>query len=573
MRYLSGLAVFLAVAVLIDSLPAGDIHTGSQPRIGYEYWIPASETDSAGQHGIHFKKFINGSAYMPRFPFRFQRWDEPQLGELKKRLGLEKLIKDASTEFEIATRIAHKVCNLWAHSAPVEYPSWNALKILDEVGQGEQYWCTYKQLLTMQCLASLGIHSRIVPCHWHHSLEFWSNDFRKWVVMDAWTANYYRKDGIPLGSLELHRLSRETGGVEGTGVWEININPNRWKPERTQDSVLATTDCYQHVRFIPRNDFLSAPLEPKPVGAPGDYLKPNNQLNDVIQTALIHIAWWQPGDAPTIVCPMVRYEQDYNFPLNEVEITFSRPATQEGVLDLSFQTHTPEFDSYFRKLDDGDWETCGSRFLWELEPGTNSLKVKSRSRWGRFGSPSEVVLEYRPEELRAPVVERLEIPDPGFEKIGGNTKSGDGQPTGTWKMIYTDRYQEPAFYGPVNENPHSGKYCFKIELRNPPIYARLQSGRFRVNPASDVTFTVWLRADKEAREVTLSVSDVTRGGPGSQAKVHHRARVGTKWKQYELKARLTARTTEAAVGVQLMKGVLWMDDFSITEHSRAEIPW
>jgi len=63
MRYLSGLAVFLAVAVLIDSLPAGDIHTGSQPRIGYEYWIPASETDSAGQHGIHFKKFINGSAY------------------------------------------------------------------------------------------------------------------------------------------------------------------------------------------------------------------------------------------------------------------------------------------------------------------------------------------------------------------------------------------------------------------------------------------------------------------------------------------------------------------------------
>jgi len=573
MRYPTCLAVIPAVVALISLGQTDDLHSGRKPRVGYEYWIPASETDSAGQHGIHFKKFVNGSAYRPRFPFRFQRWDEPQLGELKARMGLEELIDGAAAEFEIVTRIAHKVCNLWAHSAPVEYPSWNALRILDEVDKGEQFWCTYKQLLTMQCLASLGIHSRIVPCRWHHSLEFWSNDYNKWVVMDAWTANYYRRNGIPLGSLELHRLSRETGSVEGTGVWEININPNRWMPGRTQDSVLATTDCYRHLRYIPRNDFLSAPLEPKPVGAAGDYLKPNNQLNDLFQTALVHVAWWQPGDAPTIACPVVRYEQDYNFPLNQVEITIARPADREGVLDLSFETHTPEFDSYFMKLGDSEWAPCGSRFLWELKPGTNSLVVKSRNKWGRFGPPSEVVLEYRPEELRAPVVEKLEIPDPGFENTGRNLKSGDGMPSGNWKMVYTDRYQKPAFYGPVKENPRSGEYCFKIELGDPPIYARLQSGKFRVNPASDVTFTVWLRADRESREATLSVSDVTPGGPGRQAKVHRRVRVGRQWKQYELKARLSARTTEAVVGVQVMRGVLWMDDFSIVEDNRAEIPW
>ena len=69
------------------------------------------------------------------------------------------------------------------------------------------------------------------------------------------------------------------------------------------------------------------------------------------------------------------------------------------------------------------------------------------------------------------------------------------------------------------------------------------------------------------------MSDVTPGGPGSQSKIHHRVIVGTKWKQYELKARLTARTTEAVAGVQVMRGVLWMDDFSIVEDSRAEIPW
>ena len=78
------------------------------PRVGYEYWIPSSETDSATQHGIHFRQFVNGSAHRPRYPFSFQRWDEPLLGELNRRLGIDSLVAGSRDDLEAASRIALK---------------------------------------------------------------------------------------------------------------------------------------------------------------------------------------------------------------------------------------------------------------------------------------------------------------------------------------------------------------------------------------------------------------------------------------------------------------------------------
>ncbi|MEA2064125.1 MAG: hypothetical protein U9P14_10535 [Gemmatimonadota bacterium] len=569
----------LHIAVVVCLVPVGTATVRAEaredsPRVGYEYWIPNSETDSAGQHGIHFKRFINGSAHMPAYPFSFQRWDEPQLDELNRRLGIDELVDGAGSELETAARIAHKVCNLWAHHWPVEYPLWNAHDILDRIDRGEQLWCTYKQLVTMQCLASLGIYSRIVPCNWHHSLEYWDNDYAKWVVMDAWTANYFRKDGIPLGALELHRLSRATGNVKGAGVWEININPNRWFPDRVQDSVSAETSCYSHIRYIPRNDFLSAPLAPKPAGGPEDYLSSNDQINDPIQSGLEHVIWWQPGDAPALVGWSVRYEQDFNFPLGEVEVSLHRPITREGVLDVSLATHTPEFDSYYRRLDSGDWTPCGSRLLWELEDGINSLELKSRNKWGRFGPTAVIELEYRPEELRAPMVETIEIPNPGFEEAGDSKNFRSGSPpAANWAMIIRNDYQKPDAFGLVGDNPHSGGYCYGITLNRNGIWGKLVSGSFRVNQASDVNLRVWLRADRPNSPVTVFIADATLGGPGRQNVYKARYNVGTEWAEFVLKARLSARTTSLKAGIQVVRGTVWADDFSITEDARAELPW
>jgi hypothetical protein len=573
--FLSGkaLLIFFVISFLVIIFTIPVECSQDRPRVGYEYWIPNSTTDMADQHGIHFKRFVNGSAYLPRYPFSFQRRDDPQLAMLNRRMGIDSLVADATSEFESAVRIAHKISELWAHQWPIEYPVWNALGILDQTGQGDHLWCTYKHLLLLQCLATIGIHSRIIPCNWHHALEFWSNEHAKWVIMDAWTASYYRRDGMPLGALELHGLSRATGNLAGSGVWEININPDRWQPERKQDSVLAETSCYSHLRYIPRNDFLSAPLAPKPAGAPGSYLQPNNQINDLLQTGLEHIIWWQPGDAPPIVGPFVRYRQDFNFPLNEVEVDLRRPVTHEGVLDVSLDTHTPEFDSFYRRIDHGEWTGCGSSFLWELEPGANSVEFKSRNKWGRFGPLSVIELDYRPEELKSPVVDKLEIPNPGFESADGTIEEKVGLTAETWLLVVNDVFQKPAFYGVVKEGPHSGGNCFKITVNENGVWAKLASGKFRANQASDVSLRLWLRADRPESKVVVFIKDVTAGGPGSESVIQQRFNAGEGWSEFVLKGRLTARTSELMVGVQVTEGTVWVDDFSISEDSRAELPW
>lgn len=560
---LSLLTAFLAVWATIPAAAQ------QNNRVGYEYWIPVSETDSAGIHGIHFSEFVNGSAYRPKYPFSFQRWDDPQLGALHQRLNLDSLLAGADNDLEEACRIALMVCNRWAHAAPIEYPLWSAIEILDNVDQGEQYWCTYKQLVTMQALASIGLHSRIVPCHWHHALEYWSNDFGKWVNIDAWTGNYYRRDGVPLSSLELHQFSRETGSLEGSGVWEMNLNPNRWKPSRMADSVLATSPCYRHIRYIPRNDFLSAPLAPKPEGTPGTPLQMNNQLNDLLQTGLPHIGWWAPGDPPLLAGAEVRYTQDWNFPLNEVEIDLTRPGFAEGVLDLEFSTHTPGFDTYLLKLDNGQWETAGSRLLWKLKSGGNTLEIVSRNKWGRTGPPSRIALQYKPEELVIEPVDQIVVPDGSFEEAGEYRVQTGSMPSDSWHLIVSDDYQLPRSWGVLEANPNNGSFCWLIELGSPPVWAKLASKRFRVNPASDIRLTVWLRAGKPGREVTLYVMDDSPTGAGRQSVCHSRVQLTEQWRPYQLEARLNSQTSYISVGIQVMSGTVWADDFEVEEIGRA----
>ncbi len=183
------------------------------------------------------------------------------------------------------------------------------------------------------------------------------------------------------------------------------------------------------------------------------------------------------------------------------------------------------------------------------------------------------MLEYIPEELRSPVVSVFEIPDAGFEAEDAARTAWNGNPAGGWRMIYTDEWQKPSFSGPVEDKPHSGNRCFRITINRNKIWARLASGSFRINPGSDVTLRIWLRADSNAREATVYLKDSTPGGPASQAIWQRRVSLDRQWRCYELKARLTARTTHLMAGVQALDGSLWTDDFSITEDNRAELPW
>ena len=221
-----------------------------------------------------------------------------------------------------------------------------------------------------------------------------------------------------------------------------------------------------------------------------------------------------------------------------------------------------------------DGRSWAADCLWELRTGANSLAVKTRNKWGRSGPESRIALSYAPSELVYETVDSIAVPDPSFEGVGGYFNSNRNTlPDGSWHLIASNEYQMPASWGPVMDNPNNGWFCWKIGLAEPPVWAKLVSPAFRVNPASDIRVTAWLRADSDGREVTLFVMDESRGGAGRQAVAHTRVKVDRQWRQFEISARLGTQSTHVSVGVQVMEGAVWADDFAVEELSRAELPW
>ena len=167
-------------------------------------------------------------------------------GEILK-FKLDRIVEGANSEFEIMMRLLH-----WSYRIPVkEYPySWNsndiavykkAEKEIPELKQNERYedlwewilldpgdksmpqlqWdyegrrrdatCSFSNLVLQGALMSMGYQARYININsegvsGHEVTEVWSNEFNKWIYLDA-TRDYYYFDietGLPLNLLEIH---------------------------------------------------------------------------------------------------------------------------------------------------------------------------------------------------------------------------------------------------------------------------------------------------------------------------------------------------------------------------------
>ena len=78
-------------------------------------------------------------------PFEYEKFDEPQLVELRKKYRLDEVVAGASGEIERMIRLRNWVSAQWKYAAPIPYfPAWDAREILDiHKGFCVQYAITY----------------------------------------------------------------------------------------------------------------------------------------------------------------------------------------------------------------------------------------------------------------------------------------------------------------------------------------------------------------------------------------------------------------------------------------------
>ena len=276
----------------------------------------------------------------------------------------------------------------------------------DYTGRRRDAMCLYSNQALIGALLSFGHQARPLNIHsegvsGHEVTEVWSNEFNKWIYLDA-TRDYYYFDkdtGMPLNGMELH--DRLCEHVPRTEIWQRPFAPeyaNRigsrldvGMREGLNDFSIVPDGSHilelmGHFRIIPRNDFLSNP-RPVPVHTGQTMWGWTGFLDYYDET-------FPPRSEYRL---HTNRAQDFYEPLNQAEV-YLMETEERGVLNVVADTFTPGgFDTFLVRYDDGEWKTIQENsWPWVLKPGSNLLEVRTRNIRGVKGPVSRLRITCHP---------------------------------------------------------------------------------------------------------------------------------------------------------------------------------
>jgi len=356
-------------------------------------------------------EFRNGRVIRPSVEYTHE--DFSRLKEFRERFELDRVVAGAKTEFEAQLKLMR-----WAYEIPIDRLnpySWdyydlpvlkrdadgNIVLQKEYEGRRRDKHCLYCNLTLVGACLAMGYPARWVniatrTTYGHEVAEVWSNEFNKWIFLDA-TRDYYIYDpetGIPMSLIEINERLKEI--VPRPPNWEY---PVRWMiPSdslayavrvafREGDNRFSIRDVRQgpHLLLLKgqlhlplRNDFASR-------HTPVPWRLSSNWGGD-----LFYGYYNDTFPRKREYSLHTNRRQDFNPPLNQSELTLSETAAP-GILRVDVDTETPCFGTFLVSMDGGEWfENPGSSFEWPLHEGLNTLRVKARNTAGVCGPESYV---------------------------------------------------------------------------------------------------------------------------------------------------------------------------------------
>ncbi|MFC1608082.1 hypothetical protein ACFL47_08940 [Candidatus Latescibacterota bacterium] len=382
-------------------------------RISTE-WDDRSPNGEAGMvaHVVSNGRIVRGS-----YPLAYEDLMHPGLKTYRKNHKLDKIIDGASSEFEIMMRLLN-----WSYRIPVTSEAyswdWNKMTRIEKGERGmpllqSEYdgrrrdaMCLYSNQALVGALLAMGYQARHINIHsegmsGHEVTEVWSNEYNKWIYMDATRDYYYfdRETGIPTNLLELHnRLAEKVPRVE---TWQRPFASEMAKEVSSQIDIgmrqgnnkvsieehgRHLLEIMGHFRIIPRNDFLSKPL-PVPVHTGNTMWGWDGFLN-----------WYDEKFPKRWEYQMyTNRAADFYEPLNQSEV-FLAETDSPGMLAVEVATFTPGgFDSFLIRVDGGKWiEREEPKWEWALRRGLNRIEVRAKNVRDVLGPVSALSVSYNP---------------------------------------------------------------------------------------------------------------------------------------------------------------------------------
>ncbi len=319
-------------------------------------------------------------------------YQEPsdRLTRLCKQYKLKRVVTGARTELEklVALRnwCRHTAPKGWDRGRTDWCPPWDALIILETNQEPLALcMCTHYSTLFVQTAAALGYVARHVILDHHCVAEVWSNELRKWILMDTGNSHnptrncHFEHNGIPLNALEIRRLFKAKQLDE---IRVVYTDGKSISGDKVKSKFQCDFSSYRRFSIPLRNNHLETPFPGELTQGSGEYF-------------CDAYLWWEdkavPADSPEYGLTSNR-PGDFYWPLNEtaIELTTSK---EPGKLIVDLRTTTPNFDGFMVRIDGKKWQGSKPRFTWQLKPGRNIIAARSVNTFGVKGPVSRTEVE------------------------------------------------------------------------------------------------------------------------------------------------------------------------------------
>jgi hypothetical protein len=349
--------------------------------------------------------------------YTYEDYRSAYLQEFRKYFKLDEVVAGAHTDWERQQRLLD-----WAYFVSLKkersiFP-WDPRSWIDDrrlpdgnlatnkyTQRARDEMCLYPDVVLMAALQSFGYPARHINMNsegisGHEITEVWSNDFGKWIYLDATRDLYWydKETGIPISTLEIHRVL--TARLEHTETWRHPfifvqrpetylkdlpiVAAGRHQPYSVEGEAIFVFSTSAHLRMIPRSDIFSHP-SPSPVSQGREVWCWDSYLN------------WADSKVPPLehFTHHTNREKDFNWSLNQIRYVAEETFTP-GILTVSLQHNMPYLAVLLARIDGEEWRKVEDRFQWDLHPGQNTLEVRGRNTAGVEGMTSSLFLDYQP---------------------------------------------------------------------------------------------------------------------------------------------------------------------------------
>lgn len=349
--------------------------------------------------------------YAPEVFAAIEDYHNPRLKRLRDEYGLEKVVAGEPSEFRRLLKIRHWVHTRW----PIDNDQkegGDAFFILEKAKTGAGFHCSHSLTVQHAALVSMGYVARDLGVDRnhedkgrsiHHGVnEVWSNDYAKWVLLDAKYDIHFERDGIPLSVLELHEAVRADGGK---GIVKVQGIERREAPMEVPDAPEATVRGYWWASYY---------LRPTPFTEP--HWSGGSRLLIFDDDAFRNTTWHRAGRDGKLIKHWA-YAANAFIPTrnrHEIEWTPGVPdfrvrqvAPEE--LEIQLRSSTPNFQTYLIRVNGGSWKPLsGDRTRWTLRTGENRFEARTRNLAGVEGPVVSAVVEFKPQKPRSSDVQNRE---------------------------------------------------------------------------------------------------------------------------------------------------------------------